>query len=314
MPEGDSIYRAARRLDAALSNRSLQSSDFRLPSYATLNLASQTVSSVISRGKHLLIRVADLSIHTHLSMDGHWDVYATGERWRAPAFKARCVLRNPDFQAVGFDLGFLRVIRTVDEPDAVGHLGPDPLGASWDAEEVHRRLAMMPERPIALTLLDQRVIAGLGNIYRSELLFLLGLHPRTPTGQLPDPVYLVDLAHQLMHANKDRSRRVTTTPPMRDQYWVYGRAGKPCLRCGDTVEHRKLGQPRPPAGARRGADRVPAGRRGPAAGGPRPADSTGQVKTDEHQRAPGAEPCERGIDLNERDLYFCPSCQVDPFA
>lgn len=314
MPEGDSVYRAARRLDAALSNRVLQSSDFRVPSYATLNLASQTVSSVISRGKHLLIRVADLSIHSHLMMDGHWDVYATGERWRAPAFKARCVLRNPDFQAVGFDLGFLRVIRTVDEPDAVGHLGPDPLGASWDAEEVHRRLAMMPDRPIALTLLDQRVIAGLGNIYRSELLFLLGLHPRTPTSLVPDPAYLVDLAHQLLHANKDRSRRVTTTPPMRDQYWVYGRAGKPCLRCGDTIEYRKLGQPRPSAGLPRTEERISAGRRIPETGGPLPEGCTGQVKVDAQQQATGTERCERGIDLNERDLYFCPGCQTDPFA
>ncbi len=314
MPEGDSVYRAARRLDAALSNRVLQSSDFRIPSYATLNLASHTVSSVISRGKHLLIRVADLSIHSHLMMDGHWDVYATGERWRAPAFKARCVLRNEDFQAVGFDLGFVRVIRTIDEPDAVGHLGPDPLGASWDADEVHRRLATMGDRPIALTLLDQRVIAGLGNIYRSELLFLLGLHPRTPTALVPDPVYLVDLAHQLLHANKDRSRRVTTTPPMRDQYWVYGRAGKPCLRCGGTVEHRKLGQPRPPAGLRRSTVRPPAADPIQGSGRLLPDEGTGQVKIIQQQPATGPEPCERGIDLNERDVYFCPTCQADPFA
>jgi len=308
VPEGDSVYRAARRLDAALSNRPLQSSDFRVPTFATLNLASHTVSSVISRGKHLLIRVADVSIHSHLSMDGHWDVYAPGERWRAPAFKARCVLKNADFQAVGFDLGFLRVIRTTDEPEAVGHLGPDPLGASWDPEEVHRRLAVMPDRPIALTLLDQRVIAGLGNIYRSELMFLLGLHPRTPTGRVPDADHLIDLSYQLLHANKDRSRRVTTTPPMRDQYWVYGRAGRPCLRCGGTIELRKLGQPRPPAGLGRRPGALPAGpAQGLAHDG---APGNVQLKPSTAQTAPDLH--DRGMDINERDIYFCPSCQPDP--
>lgn len=309
MPEGDSVYRAARRLDAALSNRPLQASDFRVPAFATLDLAPHTVTSVISRGKHLLIRVADASIHSHLSMDGHWDVYAPGERWRAPAFKARCVLKNADFQAVGFDLGFLRVIRTSDEQEAVGHLGPDPLGASWDPAEVLRRLETMPDRPIALTLLDQRVIAGLGNIYRSELMFLLGLHPRTPTGGVPDPARLVDLAHQLLHANKDRSRRVTTSPRMREQYWVYGRAGRQCLRCGGTVEHRKLGQPRPPAGLGRAPATLPVARPGIRHDG-EPGNL--QLKPRPHQAA--ADPSERGIDLNERDVYFCPACQPDPRA
>lgn len=308
MPEGDSVYRAARRLDAALSNRPLQSTDFRVPAFATLNLASHTVSSVISRGKHLLIRVADVSIHSHLSMEGHWDVYAPGERWRAPAFKARCVLKNADFQAVGFELGFLRVIRTADEPEAIGHLGPDPLGASWDPDEVRRRLETMPDRPIALTLLDQRVIAGLGNIYRSELMFLLRLHPRTPTGQVPDADHLIELSYQLLHANKDRSRRVTTTPPMREQYWVYGRAGRPCLRCGTSIEHRKIGQPRPPAGLGGLDAAMPLG----GAPGIVHDGEPGSLQLKPRPQQAVQDPRSRGMDLNERDVYFCPACQPDP--
>lgn len=308
MPEGDTVYRAARRLDAALGNRVLQTSDFRVPAYATLNLAEQTVTSVVSRGKHLLIRVAGLTIHSHLSMDGHWDVYAPGERWRAPAFKARCVLKNTDFQAVGFELGFLRVIRTAHEQDAVGHLGPDPLGTCWDPTEVQRRLATMPERPIALTLLDQRVIAGLGNIYRSELMFLLGLHPRTPTAEVPDPAHLIELSYQLLHANKDRSRRVTTKPEMREQYWVYGRAGRACLRCGTTVEHRKLGQPRPVAGLGRQAGSLPE-RPAPTVV---PESGPGNLQLKPHPQVAAGGQQDRGIELNERDVYFCPRCQPDP--
>ena len=237
MPEGDSVYRAARRLDAALTGRVLQSSDFRVPRYTTLNLSGALVSSVVSRGKHLLIRAAGLSIHTQLTLDGHWDVYAPGERWRAPAFRARCVLKNADFQAVGFDLGFLRVIRTADEPEAIGHLGPDPLGHSWDPAEAERRLMHAPERPIGSSLIDQRLIAGLGNIYRCELLFLHRVHPQTPTGEVEDLPRLIDLAHQVLHDNKDRARRVTTSSSVREPYWVFGRGGEPCLRCGTEIVH-----------------------------------------------------------------------------
>ena len=252
MPEGDTVYRAARRLDAALSGRPLLSSDFRVPQYATLDLSGAVVKSVVSRGKHLLIRAGDLSIHTHLMMEGHWDVYAPGERWRAPSVKARCVLKNTDFQAVGFELGFLRVIRTADEPEAVGHLGPDPLGHSWDPAEAERRLGSDPERPIGLALLDQKLMSGLGNIYRCELLFLAKTHPLTPVGEVEDLPHMVELAHKLLHANKDRARRVTTGSSSRDPYWVYGRSGEPCQRCGTPVVMQKLGDPSlgPAAGER----------------------------------------------------------------
>ena len=267
MPEGDTVYRAARMLDAALTGRVLNATDFRVPRYATLNLAGAKVTSVVSRGKHLLIRAGDLSIHSHLMMEGHWDVYAPGERWRSPGFKARCILKNPDFQAVGFELGFLRVIRTSDEPDAVGHLGPDPLGHYWDPAEAERRLRANPERPIGLSLLDQRLVAGLGNIYRSELLFIARTNPRTPAGEVRDMGRIVELAHQLLHANKDRTRRTTTPATHHDPYWVYGRGGRPCQRCGEPVVHEKIGD---------------------AAPGPGTAE------------------------VNERDLYFCPTCQPLP--
>ncbi|WP_377779788.1 DNA-formamidopyrimidine glycosylase family protein [Paeniglutamicibacter kerguelensis] len=250
MPEGDTVFRTARRLEAALAGRRLSVSDFRVPEHSTLSIVDWMVESVVSRGKHLLIRVKPpakiaappLSIHSHLLMDGHWDVYATGERWRTPAFKARAVLGNPAFTAVGFELGFLHVLRTTDEVEVIGHLGPDPLGHSWDPDEAVRRLMSSPDRPIGLALLDQRLISGLGNIYRSELLFVTRVHPRTPVGAIEDLGHLVDIAHRLLHANKDRARRVTTGTDGMNPYWVYGREGLPCMRCGGLLHKDTLAE------------------------------------------------------------------------
>ena len=178
MPEGDTVFRTARRLEAALGGRALSLSDFRVPAHATLSLVDWMIESVVSRGKHLLIRARPparvsappLSIHSHLLMEGRWDVYATGERWRSPAFKARAVLGNPAFTAVGFELGFLQVLRTTDEVEVIGHLGPDPLGHSWDPAEAVRiigeRLQYSPDRrphgmPRGAELTGQSVDGGM---------------------------------------------------------------------------------------------------------------------------------------------------------
>lgn len=250
MPEGDTVFRTARRLEAALVGKRLSVSDFRVPEHSTLSIVDWLVESVVSRGKHLMIRVnppakvaaPPLSIHSHLLMEGHWDVYATGERWRTPAFKARAVLGNPAFTAVGFELGFLQVLRTADEVEVIGHLGPDPLGHSWDPVEAARRLRTNLDRPIGLALLDQRLISGLGNIYRSEILFVTRVHPLTAVGDVEDLAHLVDIAHRLLQANKDRARRVTTGTDGIDRYWVYGRAGQPCMRCGGPLSKESLAE------------------------------------------------------------------------
>ena len=248
MPEGDTVWRAARGLDSALAGSKLTRTDFRVPRFATTNLSGREVEEVVSRGKHLLIRVAPgpgesegWTVHSHLKMEGLWHVYGRGERWRRPAFKARAVLETADHQAVGFELGILRVFSRSGEEEAVGYLGPDLLGPDWDAEEARRRLASVPERPIGLALLDQRNLAGLGNVYRCELCFLIGVHPMTPVGDVPDLVRLVDLSKRLLEANKSRSRRITTGMAGRDPLWVYNREKRGCLRCGTKVVHELLG-------------------------------------------------------------------------
>jgi endonuclease VIII len=243
VPEGDTVYRAAHRLHAALAGKELTRSDFRVPAFATLDLVGRTVDEVVPRGKHLLHRIGDLTVHSHLKMEGRWDVYAPGERWRRPAHQARAVLDAADVSTVGFTLGILEVVPREQEPEIVGYLGPDLLSADWDADLALANLTRDPERPIGLALLDQRVLAGLGNVYRAELCFLRGVLPTRPVSEVHDPTRMIALARKLIVTNRDRSGRVTTgvDRPGR-RLWVYGRAGKPCLRCGTPIRHGQLGE------------------------------------------------------------------------
>jgi endonuclease-8 len=241
VPEGDTVYRTARHLNAVLAGRQLTRCDIRVPAFATVDLSGETVDEVVSRGKHLLIRVGEYSIHSHLAMEGSWHVYRPGTKWRRPAWQARTILANAEWIAVGFQLGLLEVIARDDERDVVGHLGPDPLAADWDADEALARLTSDPFREIGLTLLDQRVIAGLGNVYRNELCFLGGVLPTRPTGEIGHPEKLVDLAHRLIMANRDRVDRTTTGTLRGATTWVYRREAEPCLRCGTSILHGRLG-------------------------------------------------------------------------
>jgi endonuclease-8 len=242
MPEGDTVYRTARLLRDALEGEILTASDFRVPAFATVDLSGQRVDSVVSRGKHLLIRVGGVSIHSHLKMEGSWEVYPVGNRWRHPGFQARVVLSTADIVAVGFQLGVLEVVPRDREEDVVGYLGPDLLGPDWDAEEAVRRLDAHPDQPIAVSLLDQRNLSGMGNVYANEVCFVRGMLPTRPTRDADLPA-TVSVAHRMMVANRDRTQRVTTGNTRRGQnLWVYGRDGRPCLRCGTLIERSELGR------------------------------------------------------------------------
>ncbi|MGW1839400.1 Fpg/Nei family DNA glycosylase [Streptomyces sp. NPDC002067] len=240
MPEGDTIWRVARQLHGALAGDVLIRCDLRVPRLATVDLSGRAVLEVVPRGKHLLTRVeGGLTLHSHLRMDGAWRIYAPGERWRGgPAHQIRAVLGTARRTAVGFRLPVLELVRTADEERVVGHLGPDPLGPGWDPEEALRRLLAAPERPLGDALLDQRNLAGIGNVYRCELCFLLGASPWLPVGRLPDPARVPALARKLLEANKDRPDR-RTVPGARPErrLWVYNRADRPCHRCGTPVRH-----------------------------------------------------------------------------
>ena len=243
MPEGDTVYRTARNLDAALRGAVLTRSDFRVPRFATVNLAGDSVHGVASRGKHLLIRVGEASIHSHLKMEGSWHLYRPGTRWRRPAWQARAVLETDAWVAVGFDLGILEVFPRADEAQVLDYLGPDLLGDDWDAGEVLRRLEQHPECPIAVAFADQRNLAGLGNVYVNELSFLRGVLPARPVGEVTDLPAMIALAQRLIGANRDRDLRTTTGDTKTGaRSWVYSRDGQPCRRCGTRILRGELGR------------------------------------------------------------------------
>ncbi|QIY98653.1 Fpg/Nei family DNA glycosylase [Streptomyces sp. S1D4-11] len=244
MPEGDTVWQAARRLHTALAGKVLTRSDLRVPKYATADLTGRTVLDVTPRGKHLLTRIeGGLTLHSHLRMDGSWKVYANGRRWSGgPAHQIRAILGTADRTAVGYRLPVLELLRTADEDRAVGHLGPDLLGPDWNPDSALENLLQDPVRPLGEALLDQRNLAGIGNVYKSELCFLLRVTPWLPMGELPADraAQLPALAKRLLEINRDRPTRITTG--RRDQnLFVYGRAPRPCLRCGTSIRRADQG-------------------------------------------------------------------------
>lgn len=214
MPEGDTVWQAAKRLHGALAGKVLTRSDLRVPKYATADLTGRAVLDVTPRGKHLLTRVeGGLTLHSHLRMDGSWKVFAKDQRWTGgPAHQIRAILGTHDRTAVGYRLPVLELLRTADEQRAVGHLGPDLLGPDWDPERALANLFDDPARSLGEALLDQRNLAGIGNVYKCELCFLLGVTPWLPVGALPADrsSKLPALAKKLLEANRDRPVRSTT--------------------------------------------------------------------------------------------------------
>jgi endonuclease VIII len=236
MPEGDAVWRVARQLDAALAGRKLTRSDFRVPRYATTTLVDRSVREALSRGKHLLIRVdGGVTIHTHLRMDGSWRIRPAGG-FPPRDHRIRVVLENAEWLALGYLLGVVELLQTAREDRALGHLGPDLLGPDWNPAEAVRRLQAEPGRPIGEALMDQRNLAGIGNLYKSEVLFLRGISPWQAVGKTGELEPVVELAQRLLDANKERAGQVTTGNVARgEETWVYGRVGRPCRRCGSRI-------------------------------------------------------------------------------
>lgn len=242
MPEGDTVWNTARVVERALVGDVLTGSDFRVPQLATADLGGWTVASSGSRGKHLLLRVERgddrLTLHSHLRMDGAWRAYRPGERWTGrPAHLIRVVLKSARSVAVGYHLHEVALIKTAEEAAYLEHLGPDLLGADWDAAEAARRITGKPDVSIAEALLDQRNLAGVGNLYKAETLFLSGLWPWTRVAEVPDVERTVKLAQKLVASNKGRWTQTTTGSLRRGETsYVYGRRAQPCRRCGTAIQ------------------------------------------------------------------------------
>jgi len=253
MPEGDTIVRTADVLRAALVGRRVTAARAqatpgmrRVPDLS--GLVGATVTTVEPRGKHLLIGFdCGLAVRTHLRMSGSWHRYRPGERWQRPAREASMVLATPEAVAVAFNTPVVELLTDAElrRSRPLRELGPDLLGRDFDGDEALRRLRQLDGHELGTALLDQRAVAGIGNVYKSEVAFLERLDPWAPVGAFTEGELAAALrtARRLLQANTRGGARVTTGSRARGEaLWVYGRAGRPCRRCGAPVQHARQGE------------------------------------------------------------------------
>ena len=247
MPEGDTIARAAAALHEALAGHTVTRFATALAHLARVDddtpLAGRTVERCLAQGKHLLIVFSgDLVLRTHMRMHGSWHLYRPGERWQRPARAMRCVVETATRVAVAFDVPDAEFVRgdELRRNRALARVGPDLLAPDVDIAAIAARIAAEGSRPLGQVLLDQRVAAGIGNVYRSELLFLAGVHPETLIAAVPPEVVTAVVADavRLLRVNAApaaRTRNTTGRAAPGQSLWVYNRTTRPCRRCGMPV-------------------------------------------------------------------------------
>lgn len=261
MPEGDTIFRTARSLHKALAGHRATRFETAYAHLARVNddgpIAGRLIERCDAAGKHVLIRFeGGLILRTHMRLNGSWHLYRHGERWwRGPqAMRAR--VDTADWVAVAFDVPVAEFVneKQLASTGPVAALGPDLLRPDFDRNEAIRRMRAAGAVPIAQALLDQRLVAGIGNVYKSEVLFLAGIHPDTPASAVPPPALerAMDIARGLLADNvvpgtaaaiqTYRSlRRTDRRSDPADSLWVYSRAGRPCRKCGTAILSKKTG-------------------------------------------------------------------------
>ena len=266
MPEGDTIYRAARALQKALGGKVVTAFDTGLATLASVDddtpLIGRTIEKVEARGKwSLLFFSGDLILVTHMLMSGSWHIYKTGEKWWMPRSKMRVALSTADYQAVAFNVPIaeFHTARSLERNSQVPKLGPDILHDEFSIEAgvqaLRNRAATNPTDEIAVVLLNQRVVAGLGNVYKSEVAFAAGVNPFRPLSSITDRemTTMIEASHKYMKANVldgsgdgivtySGNRRTTHSMNASDRLWVYRRQGQECRRCGSTILSRKQGE------------------------------------------------------------------------
>jgi endonuclease-8 len=261
VPEGDTIFRAARTLNRALAGQVVTRFESMFPTLTRVHedepIVGRTIDRVDSVGKHLLIHFSgDLVLRTHMRMSGSWHIYRPGERWQRPPIDMRIVIATDQFVAVAFNVPVaeLETEHTLQRDEAIGTIGPDLLADTFDPDTALQRLRHHDAGDIAETLLNQRAMSGIGNIFKSEVLFVAGIHPFTPVPDLTDDQLreIIRIARRLLKANVSsrsgdgittytglRSARPGASPD--DRVWVYSRGGQKCRKCGTRIAYRKHG-------------------------------------------------------------------------
>ena len=270
MPEGDTIFRAARTLDRALAGKTVTTFESVYPKLTRVHedtpITGRTVERVWARGKHILMTFSPstpsgrsgqaLVLRTHMRMNGSWHIYRHGERWQRPRRDMRIVISTADFVAVGFSIPVAEWVdnRVLAKHDELRRLGPDLLADEFDAEEALARLRARPADEIANALLNQRVMAGIGNVYKAEVLFACRVNPFASVESLTEDQLrcLVTTARRFLKANVTEGlaamttymgfRRTTRRDAPSERLWVYGRASEPCRRCASPIRLSKQGR------------------------------------------------------------------------
>jgi len=259
MPEGDTTSRTAATLHRVFASKMLTRFESALPALTRVDhdrpLAGRTIESVAARGKHLLIYFSgDLILHTHMRMSGSWHIYRPGERWRRAARDMRIIVGTPEAEAIGFNIPIAEFLtgRDLARHRQLQALGPDLLDPAFDRDEARSRVRGHAGEAIADVLLNQRVVAGIGNVFKSEVLFVAGLDPFTRVADVSDEALdrTIEVAIRLLRVNvADRTRTLAPVPGRRTTgslhpgsgLWVYGRGGLPCRKCGSRILSRKTG-------------------------------------------------------------------------
>ncbi len=250
MPEGDTILKAARILHRALAGAIVTKFEPRTASaMRTLPAGTIAISRVEAAGKNLLMFFSDgLVLRTHMRMTGAWHLYRNGERWRAPGHAVRCVMETAEWVAIAVNVPVIEWVKERDLPyhAPVASLGPDVLKDPFDVDEVVRRARQQPDTAISEILLDQTVLAGVGNVFKSEILFAARISPHTPAAALDSAKLraILAIAQKQMRANVSPTsvgRATTGRMNAEEKLGVYRRAGLPCRVCGETIEMRRTG-------------------------------------------------------------------------
>lgn len=246
MPEGDTIFRTARTLERALREQPVERFQPGRSHPKAHELVGQRIVRVESRGKNLLLHFEEgMVLYTHMRMTGSWHLYRAGESWRRPQRQANLAIHTPRHVAVCFNAPVVELLtaRQLRWHRFLSRLGPDLLAEEPDFEEMTRRLVARPDDPIGVALLRQEALCGIGNVYKSETLFLEGVDPFARLGRIAGPslASILRTARTLMLANLTGYPRITRRAPQGSRYWVYGRLDAPCFRCETPIRMRRQG-------------------------------------------------------------------------
>jgi endonuclease-8 len=259
MPEGDTLFRTATTLRKALLHRLVTRFETSVPTVATADenhrVAGRVVTAVEARGKHLLItfgpgerarQSVPIVLHSHLRMTGSWHIYRPGETWGKPAHRSVAVIHTDEWIAPCFSAPIVELLTETraHRLTSLVELGPDAITEEFDAGEAFRRLRGLPDQPIGVAIMNQRLISGVGNVYKSEVLFLRRMSPFIHVRELGDAELeaLIAEAHRLLLLNRERGERQTHFGlDQRAKLWVYGRSGQACRECGERIRMRRQG-------------------------------------------------------------------------